>query len=125
MNYSNVQNLPRPILYLISRITSVIVLSTTFGVVFADEYNISSQHLNGSSEMKVYVDPETGEILKHSSKNAASLTLEKSTTVPDLPEEVASPVTGGGTMVDVKGRFQTPLKATINADGNVVINHNE
>jgi hypothetical protein len=40
-------------------------------------------------------------------------------------EERPSPVPGGGTMVDLKGRFQSPLTATIDSNGDIKIEHRD
>lgn len=69
--------------------------------------------------MKVYIDPETGEFLEQPPKGAEPM-VTPSVALPE-PEEVASPVPGGGVMVDVKGRFQTPMTVTIDPQGKPVI----
>ena len=72
--------------------------------------------------MKAYVDPQTGELLPERP--------------PDLPPEPASaaldhstaglvevPAPGGGSMIDLQGRFQSPLVATVAPDGTLRVRH--
>lgn len=73
--------------------------------------------------MKVYIDPETGEFLEQPPKGAEPM-VTPSVALPE-PEEVASPVPGGGTMVDVRGRFQTPLQVHMGSDGKPVVRHGD
>lgn len=71
--------------------------------------------------MKVFIDPKTGEF---TDSPPAGTTLS----VPDAGSGthqglVEEPVPSGGAKVDVRGRFQTPLRATIGPDGKTVIKH--
>lgn len=71
--------------------------------------------------MSVYIDPQTGEFIPEPKpgQNALEITPEMqnaaSTSSEGLVEE-KSPVPGGGVMIDLKGRFQSPL--IINQDPN-------
>ncbi len=80
-----------------------------------------------SSAMKVYIDPETGEFIASPSK-------EPSTDKKRAPEaaystsheglvETPSETPGGGMMIDLQDRFRTPLTATRDIDGNLIIQH--
>lgn len=80
-----------------------------------------------SGALRVYIDPETGEFITPPErevpaerKMAPPATF--STSQEGL-EERPSPVPGGGTMVDLKGRFQSPLTATIDGNGKTKIEH--
>jgi hypothetical protein len=79
----------------------------------------------GSSGMKVYIDPETGEFLDSPPEKLPS-------EMPEAAEEAISTShegleiievdkPGGGVMMDLKGRFRHYQKATKNADGNITI----
>ena len=81
---------------------------------------------NGNA-LTVYLDPQTGEFIPP--KEAEIMPEERFTpfavtgTLHDGLEERPSTVPGGGTMVDLKGRFQSPLTATIDSSGQVMIKH--
>ena len=74
--------------------------------------------------MKVYLDPQTGAILDKPAPGTAPMILSPqeqnalSTYSGDL-EQITSSLPGGGVMLDLKGRFQSPLMATIGPDGKV------
>lgn len=82
----------------------------------------------GAPGMMIYIDPQTGAILKEPAAGTVSLQLN-----PQLQNsldrsqhglrELASPVQGGGITVDLQGRFQSPVIATIDANGNLKIQH--
>lgn len=76
--------------------------------------------------MKVYIDPETGEFLEQPPKGAepAEPMVTPSVALPE-PEQVESPEPGGGVMVDVKGRFQTPMTVTIDPRRKPVIGRDD
>ncbi|MGH8487614.1 MAG: hypothetical protein ACREXS_01730 [Gammaproteobacteria bacterium] len=73
--------------------------------------------------MKVYVDPKTGEFLEQPPKGAEPL-VTPSAALPE-PVLLEAPGPEGGDMVDVQGRFQTPLEATIGPDGKPAIRHRD
>ncbi len=82
----------------------------------------------GASGMMIYIDPQTGAILKEPAPGTLPLQL-----TPELQNafstshqgltEVPNPVPGGGVKVDLQGRFQSPLIATIDASGKIKIQH--
>ncbi len=78
-----------------------------------------------ASGVKIYIDPETGEILDRPPEGAAPSAVEPAARAAGALEQVPSPVPGGGIGVDVRGRFQTPLDATIGPDGNPVMRHRD
>lgn len=78
--------------------------------------------------MNVYIDPQTGEFISEpkQGQNALKITPEMqnatSTSSEGLVEE-KSAVPGGGVMIDLKGRFQSPLIITQNPAGKKEIQH--
>lgn len=80
--------------------------------------------------MRVYIDPSTGQtvatppagsqplVLSPAEQNAASTSSDGLTPVP-------SAGSAGGVKVDLRGRFQSPLIATIGPDGKRVLHHDE
>jgi len=81
-----------------------------------------------ASAMTIHIDPVTGRLLKEPAPGSVSLQLPPqlqnalSTSHQGLVE-VPSPKPGGGMMLDLQGRFQSPLMATIGADGKVSMHH--
>ena len=74
-----------------------------------------------SSGMRVYVDPKTGEPTAPP-PNAA---VESAPAVQQRSGEglVEEPAPGGGVMMDLKGRFKTPLAVTVGPDGRARVGH--
>lgn len=71
--------------------------------------------------MKVFVDPRTGAVVPPPTAEAAEVLVpETNTSSVGLVEK---PLVGGGSKVDLQGRFQKPLVATMGADGKVTIQH--
>jgi hypothetical protein len=78
--------------------------------------------------MIIHIDPQTGAILDAPAPGSVPLQM-----TPDLLNalstshqglvEAPSPVLGGGIIVDLQGRFMSPLVGTIDADGNLRIQH--
>lgn len=78
--------------------------------------------------MRVYVDPNTGEILQPPAGAPANETIESQeeeafSTSSEGLVETPSPVPGGGVILDLQGRFQSPLVATQRPDGQISIEH--
>lgn len=69
--------------------------------------------------VKVFIDPVTGLLLEQPPEGAETLLPKTPLPLPE-PEQVEAP---DGVMVDVRGRFQTPLEATIGPDGKPVVRH--
>jgi hypothetical protein len=90
-----------------------------------NEKNLTA--IRNGKALRVYIDPQTGEFI--TSEEAEVLPEERLTpsaaysTFHEGLEERPSPVPGGGTMVDLKGRFQSPLTVTIDSSGGVKIEH--
>ena len=80
----------------------------------------------GGSGMNIYIDPSTGAILPGPAHGAVPLQL-----TPELQNAlstsheglVETPTADGSVKVDLQGRFQSPLAATIDANGNLRIQH--
>jgi len=72
--------------------------------------------------MKAYVDPRTGELVPE-----RPVGLPPEPTSPALDRStvglVEIPAPGGGTMIDLQGRFQSPLVATLGPDGTLRLRH--
>lgn len=82
----------------------------------------------GAAGMVIYIDPQTGAILKEPAPGTVPLQLTPvlqnafSTSHQGLVE-VPSAVPGGGVKVDLQGRFQSPLLVTIDANGKAKMQH--
>lgn len=82
--------------------------------------------MNGG--LNVYIDPQTGEFIQEPrpGQEALKITPEMqnatSTSSEGLVEEI-SPVPGGGVMIDLKGRFQSPLIITQDPAGKQKTRH--
>lgn len=92
-----------------------------------NEKNLTA--IKESKALTVYIDPETGEFITPEEAEAPpeerlTPSAAYSTSHEGL-EERPSPVPGGGTMVDLKGRFQSPLTATIDSNGDIKIEHRD
>jgi hypothetical protein len=78
----------------------------------------------------IHVDPRTGAILKEPAPGSVPLLVSPqflnsiSTSHQGLVEALSS-VPGGGVKLDLQGRFQSPLIATVDAEGKVKIQHLE
>lgn len=72
--------------------------------------------------MTVHIDPATGAPIEPTAEEIgtllAPLAMQLSTSSEGLVE-VASPVAGGGYMVDLQGRFQNVATAFVDENGNV------
>jgi hypothetical protein len=80
----------------------------------------------GAAGMIIYIDPQTGAILNEPAPGTVPLQLTPklqnalSTSHQGLVE---TPAAGGGVKIDLQGRFQSPLAVTIDANGNLRIQH--
>lgn len=90
---------------------------------------LAADDVAAAGGMKVYVDPATGQILPEppkGSSNALAITPQEqnamSTSSDGLVETpLARP--GGGYKLDLKGRFQSSLVATVGPDGKPRVVH--
>ncbi|HXJ35815.1 MAG TPA: hypothetical protein VMS22_17425 [Candidatus Eisenbacteria bacterium] len=72
--------------------------------------------------MRAYVDPRTGQLMDHPppGEPAPAATPAQSRSGVGLVETRAA---GGGMEVDLQGRFQSPLVATVGSDGTLHMHH--
>jgi hypothetical protein len=88
----------------------------------------ASTEPGGTPGMVIYVDPQTGAFVKEPAPGTVPVQL-----TPQLRQalstshqglfETPSPLPGGGFKLDLQGRFQNPLFATIDADGTLRVKH--
>ena len=75
---------------------------------------------SGSPAQKAYVDPGSGELAPRPAGQATPEinTLQQSTRQAPAAglQEQASPVPGGGVMIDLKGHFRKPVSTTVGGD---------
>lgn len=75
----------------------------------------------------VHIDPETGRFVAPPSAGPSAelpQPIDKGVKKPAAElREILSPVPGGGVMIRLDERFQTPLTATIDSDGKVRFEH--
>ena len=78
---------------------------------------------------KAYIDPDSGDLVSQLTNGTeaapedpaipqASLSVSE-----EAMKEEPSPVFGGGVMIDLNGRFQNPVSATIAEDGSATVDH--
>ena len=80
----------------------------------------------GSAGMRVYRDPKTGRFEVPPADASAAEALPPSPASSTSHEglvETPSPVPGGGILIDLQGRFRSSLKATIDPNGHLTIEH--
>jgi hypothetical protein len=82
----------------------------------------------GGSGMIIHIDPQTGVFRRQPAPGTVPLqispqTLNALSTSHQGLVEVPSSAPGGGIRVDLQGRFQSPLFATVDRDGKVRIGH--
>lgn len=77
--------------------------------------------------MRIFVDPKTGKVTKPAPQSELPEASQKSLEITKEPSpelfEAPSPRPGGGVMIDLKGQFRSPLKATRDAEGKLSIKH--
>lgn len=84
----------------------------------------------GADGMVVYVDPRTGKLSSEPAPGSTPLVLPPETqsalsTSGEGLTQTPSPVPGGGIMIDLQGRFQSPLIATVDETGKLRVGHIE
>lgn len=72
--------------------------------------------------MRAYIDPRTGGFAAEPppGEPLPALDATPSQSAADLQ---AVPAPGGGVMIDLQGRFQSPLVATVQPDGTIRLHH--
>ena len=88
---------------------------------------IAQQQTRTGTAQRATIDPETGEFVSPPEQEtpAASESIQPSafSISAETMEEAPSPVPGGGVMIDLKGRFQSPVSASIQGNGETTIEH--
>jgi hypothetical protein len=82
--------------------------------------------VEGAADMRIYRNPVTGELGGPPAEAPDQVSLPPDDALSTSSEglvETPSPVPGGGSMVDLQGRFRSPLTATQDAEGKVMIQH--
>jgi hypothetical protein len=82
--------------------------------------------VEGAAGMRIYRDPVTGELGDAPAEAPAQVPLPPDDALSTSSEglvETPSPAPGGGVMVDLQGRFRSPLIATQDAEGKITIQH--
>ncbi|MEA2953236.1 MAG: hypothetical protein QOD40_1276 [Alphaproteobacteria bacterium] len=82
----------------------------------------------GAAGLTVHIDPQTGKILRERAPNTVPLQLSPReqnslNTSHEGLVQVPNSAPGGGVKLDLKGRFQSPLVVTIDANGKTKIEH--
>ena len=82
----------------------------------------------GQAGQRIEIDPNTGAIVPASpprGRSRAERAAEAASfnTSDEGLVEVPNPTRGGGTTVDLRGRFRSPLTATHSEDGGVAVSH--
>jgi hypothetical protein len=101
----------------ISRTLSAAVLSLLAMAAWCEEDSAGSAATAG---LKAYVDPDTGEWLEGPS--GPPIAAPHDSSASGL-REVRSKHPDGGVGIDLEGRFQSPLEATVRPDGKASIRH--
>jgi hypothetical protein len=82
--------------------------------------------VEGATGMRIYRDPVTGELGDPPTEAPAQVSVPPDDALSTSSEglvEIPSPVPGGGVMLDLQGRFRSPLIATQDAEGKITIRH--
>jgi hypothetical protein len=106
---------------------AVVLAAAWFGVDNVQDRNAltgdSADHQSaaGPAGYVIHIDPATGRIVDES-PNAVPVAIDdqmsnRLSTSPEGLVETASPAPGGGTMVDLQGRFQNAFVATVDDSG--------
>ncbi len=90
-----------------------------------DRQSEPSETSSAAGAQRAYVDPQTGELVPLSRvvsppDNQPLSPAAVSSSVETLEEE-PSPVPGGGMMIDLKGGYRSPIKATIDSNGRATV----
>ena len=103
-------------------------LGLTSGAAIAGDDNSASAW--PAAGMKVHIDPATGNILPTPPQGAPAGALTLSTSERNAFSKsseglVETPSSGpaGGSKVDLRGRFRSPLIATVGPDGKIEMRH--
>jgi hypothetical protein len=102
-------------------------IANTDSTVVREIESISHAEPKVYGVQKANVDPETGEWVgppEHDGPvDAGPIEASDLSKSAEKMEEKSSPVPGGGMMIDLKGRFQSHISATIESNGKTKIEH--
>ena len=106
---------------------SVEMEASSGAAVVGDNEGKTAGIREGDAAMRVYRDPDTGQIGEPPAgappTEVPGRLRDALSTSSEGLVETTSPTPGGGVMVDLKGRFLSPLIATRDADGKLSIQH--
>lgn len=121
--------LPRParLAGLLTTLIGASSLIAAAGTCRAED-KATSAKVPQSGGMTIYIDPKTGQTTKTPADGTVPLALsqqelERMSTSHQGLVEVPGTAPGGGIKVDLQGRFQSPLVATVGPDGKVRMHH--
>jgi len=117
------KNLEKRMMLIVIISISLIVPAIWHAATLTADEEIPSQ---GQAVQKVYIDPETGEFIDRPETTPAEERASEKAAFSTSDEglvEIPSPIEGGGTMIDLQGRFRSPLTVKIGEDGKAIISH--
>jgi hypothetical protein len=84
----------------------------------------SQPSLPGVAGQRIYIDPATGKFTERPvDARAAQEDAQDNALSTSHEGLVERPLPGGGSVIDLQGRFQSPLIATLDANGKLTIDH--
>src|SRR5205823_1768872 len=84
----------------------------------------SARDTVGQAGQRIYIDPRTGRLTgAPADARAAQEEMQEFALSTSHEGLVETPLPGGGSMVDLQGRFRSPLIATVGVDGKLTIDH--
>jgi hypothetical protein len=110
-----------PLLILIFAVLTTAVMLATNGPTAGDQPPSPAEPVTIPSGYMIHIDPATGQLVDRAPGTVPvvfdeALQNALSTSSEGLVE-VASPVEGGGTMIDLQGRFQNTMVSTVDENG--------
>ena len=110
-----------PLIVLIFAVITTAAMLATNGPTVGEKISTPAAPVSSPAGYMVHIDPVTGQLADPGPGTRpvvfdARLQNALSTS-PEGLEEVASPVEGGGTMVDLQGRFQSTMVSTVDENG--------
>ena len=108
-------------------IVLIFAVFTTAAMLATNDPTVGEQSLSPAepammpSGYMIHIDPATGQLVDRAPGSVPVVfdeALQNAlSTSPEGLEEVASPVEGGGTMIDLQGRFQNTMVSTVDENG--------
>jgi hypothetical protein len=106
-----------------------LLFSLTSSLAMAQAAGVGGAQSGGTgAAMTVYIDPQTGAILSQPPPGHTPLALDAATQAAMSTSDkglvqVPSPVPGGGVMIDLQGRFQSPFVVVLDETGTPKTHH--